>query len=300
MDISNKKKFDIIIPCFNVDNIIEKSLDSIFSQKYSNDKFSVIAIDDGSTDNTLKSLNNYKSEKNFTLINFKSNKGLSKARNEGIRSGNSEIICFIDSDMVIQPNWLLNVEKILMKKGVIGTIGKTVLPKGQTPNKLDNYFYSKYRGVRQFGSDSIIGPTWFLFNNSAVKRSAIEKTNLFDENIRQYGGEDTDLAIRLWDRFPKSFYYSSQIIAEHHHKRTLEQFCSQLEIYGKHNLPMLLKKHPKYYKALGGDWTNSIKGWLVFNMVIAGIIKIINNIISNNLLTKYLVVYSAIRGYRSA
>ena len=61
MDISNKKKFDIIIPCFNVDNIIEKSLDSIFSQEYSNDKFSVIAIDDGSTDNTLKSLNNYKS-----------------------------------------------------------------------------------------------------------------------------------------------------------------------------------------------------------------------------------------------
>ena len=53
-------------------------------------------------------------EKNFTLINFKSNKGLSKARNEGIRSGNSEIICFIDSDMVIQPNWLLNVEKILI------------------------------------------------------------------------------------------------------------------------------------------------------------------------------------------
>ena len=53
MDISNKKKFDIIIPCFNVDNIIEKSLDSIFSQEYSNDKFSVIAIDDGSTDNTF-------------------------------------------------------------------------------------------------------------------------------------------------------------------------------------------------------------------------------------------------------
>ena len=53
MDISNKKKFDIIIPCFNVDNIIEKSLDCIFSQEYSNDKFSVIAIDDGSTDNTF-------------------------------------------------------------------------------------------------------------------------------------------------------------------------------------------------------------------------------------------------------
>jgi len=298
--MSHKTKFDIIVPCYNVDHIIEKSLDSIFSQEYSKDEFSIIAIDDGSTDNTLKFLNNFSSEKNFTIISLESNKGLSTARNRGIRNGNSEIICFIDSDMVIQPDWLLNVDKILMNQETIGVIGKVTLPKKETPNRLDHYFYSKNRGARQFGEESIIGPTWFLFNNSAVKRSAIEKTTLFDEKIKHYGGEDTDLAIRLWDRFPRSFYYSSQIVAEHYHKRTLEQFCSQMEIYGKYNLPILLERHPKHYKELGGDWIKSFKGHLIFNIFFATVIKFLNTIVTFNIFTKYIVIYSTIRGYRKA
>ena len=166
-------------------------------------------------------------------------------------------------------------------------------------NQLDDYFYSKLRGARQFGEHSIIGPTWFLFNNSAVKRSAIEKTNLFDEKIIHYGGEDTDLAIRIWDLFPNSFYYTSQIAAEHYHKRTLEKFCSQMEIYGKYNLPILLKRHPEHAQQLGANWINSIRGLLVFNRFIASIIKFLNYYLPNIILTKYLVIYSAIRGYRN-
>ena len=298
--MSHKTKFDIIIPCYNVDHIIEKCLGSIFSQQYSKDEFSVIAIDDGSTDSTLRCLNSFSSEQNFTIISLESNKGLSTARNCGIRGGNSEIICFIDSDMVIQPDWLLNVEKFLMKEEIIGVIGNVILPKEETPNMLDHYFYSKNRGARQFGEESIIGPTWFLFNNSAVKRSAIESTTLFDENIIHYGGEDTDLAIRIWDSSPRSFYYSSKIVAEHYHKRTLEQFCTQMEIYGKYNLPILLERYPKHHKELGGNWVKSFKGYLIFNIFIASVIKYLNIIFSFSVFTKYIVIYSTMRGYRKA
>ena len=52
--MNHKTKFDVIVPCYNVEHIVDKSLDSILSQKYPKDKFSVIVIDDGSTDNTLK------------------------------------------------------------------------------------------------------------------------------------------------------------------------------------------------------------------------------------------------------
>ena len=296
--MNHKSKFDIIVPCYNVEHIIERSLDSIFSQIYSKDEYSVIVIDDGSTDNTLKSLNRFNSEQNLTVISFESNKGLSTARNHGIRRGNSEIICFIDSDMVIPSDWLLNIEKTLMTKEIIGVLGEVALPKGEIPNKLDKYFYSKLRGARQFGEESIIGPTWFLFNNSAVKRIAIEKTSLFDEKIKLYGGEDTDLAIKLWDIFPNSFYYSSQIVAEHYHKRTLEQFCSQMEIYGEYNLPILLERHPKHHKELGGDWTKSFKGHIIFNAFFASIIKFLNYFLPYNIFTKYIVIYSVVRGYR--
>lgn len=297
--MSYNTKFDIIIPCYNVEHIIEKSIESVLSQEYPKDKFSIIVINDGSTDNTLKCLKRFSFEKNLALFSLESNKGLSAARNYGIRKGTSETICFLDSDMVVQPDWLLNIEKTFIKKGIIGVIGEVSLPKEESPNRLDDYFYSKLRGARQFGEHSIIGPTWFLFNNSAVKRSAIEKTNLFDEKIIHYGGEDTDLAIRIWDLFPNSFYYTSQITAEHYHKRTLEKFCSQMETYGKYNLPILLKRYPEHAKQLGVYWINSIRGLLVFNRFIASIIKFLNYYLPNIILTKYLVIYSAIRGYRN-
>ena len=73
--MSRKTKFDIIVPCYNVEHIIEKTLARIFSQEYSKDSFSVIAIDDGSTDNTLRCLNSFSSEQNFTIISLESNKG---------------------------------------------------------------------------------------------------------------------------------------------------------------------------------------------------------------------------------
>ena len=134
--MNHKTKFDVIVPCYNVEHIVEKSLDSILSQKYPKDKFSVIVIDDGSTDNTLKYLNRFNTEQNFTLISLESNKGLSAARNHGIRNGNSEIICFIDSDMVVQSDWLLKMEKIFMLREIIGVIGEIALPKEESSNRL--------------------------------------------------------------------------------------------------------------------------------------------------------------------
>jgi Glycosyltransferases, probably involved in cell wall biogenesis len=66
--VSYNTKFDIIIPCYNVEHIIEKSIESVLSQEYPKDKFSIIAINDGSTDNTLKCLNTFSFEKNLTLF----------------------------------------------------------------------------------------------------------------------------------------------------------------------------------------------------------------------------------------
>ena len=119
------------------------------------------------------------------------------ARNIGIENSQSEIICFLDSDMVIQPDWLQLIVVELMAEEVIGVIGDTTLPKGEKPNILDYYFYSTQRGARRFGEGSAIGPTWFLFNNTAVKRYAIKKTGLFDEKFTSYGGEDTYMACLL-------------------------------------------------------------------------------------------------------
>ena len=98
MAMNNKSKFDIIVPCYNVEHIIEKSLDSIFSQKYSKDEYSVIVIDDGSTDNTFRLLKKYDQHESITIINRKKNRGYGYSIKEGILASKAEKIFITDAD----------------------------------------------------------------------------------------------------------------------------------------------------------------------------------------------------------
>ena len=288
----------VVVPCYNVAHIVDQCIESLVQQDYPQAKFSIIAVNDGSTDNTKEHLEHFNTHPNFYFFNHDKNKGLSAARNTGIENSQSEIVCFLDSDMVIRPDWLQLIVADLMAEEIIGVIGDTTLPKGEKPNLLDHYFYSAQRGARQFGENSPIGWRWFLFNNTAVKRSAIRKAGLFDEKLTSYGGEDTDMAIRLSYKFPDAIRFSSKISAEHHHKRTLNQFCIQMETYGKNNLPLLLDKYPEYHQELAGDWIATIKGQVLFNSLLSKVLRLINMIIPNIKITRYLVIYSVLKGAR--
>jgi len=290
----------VVVPCNNVAHIVDQCIESLVQQDYPKDKFSIIAVNDGSTDDTKEHLELFKTHPNFYFFDHDKNKGLSVARNTGIENSQSDIVCFLDSDMVIQSDWLQLIVVELMAEEVIGIIGDTILPKGEKPNLLDHYFYSAQRGARRFGEGSAIGPTWFLFNNTAVKRYAIKKTGLFDEKFTSYGGEDTDMAIRLWHNFPDALRFSSKISAEHHHKRNLKQFCKQMENYGRTNLPLLLDRYPEYHKELAGDWVTTWKGRFLFNALFSNLLHVINIILPNIIITRYLVIYSVICGARVA
>ena len=96
----------VVVPCNNVAHIVNQCIKSLIQQDYPQDKFSIIAVNDGSTDNTKEHLEVFKPHPNFYLFDHEKNKGLSATRNTGIKNSQSEIVCFLDSDMVVQPDWL--------------------------------------------------------------------------------------------------------------------------------------------------------------------------------------------------
>ena len=108
------------------------------------------------------------------------------------------------------------------------------------------------------------------------------------------------MAIRLWHNFPGALRFSSKISAKHHHKRTLNQFCEQMETYGKTNLLLLLDRYPEYHQELAGDWITTWKGRFLFNMLVSNLLRLINIILPNITVTRYLVIYSVICGARVA
>ena len=290
---------DIIIPCYNAQNIIKQCIHSVMHQKYNN-QINIYLINDGSTDDTLKILNSFIDYPNIHIINNPTNAGRSVTRNKGIFSGNGEVLLFLDSDMTVQTNWVESHIKILEYDNVVGVVGDYKLPTNQTPNKLDKYLYHPKRGARKFKNNAHIPFRYFLFSNTAIKREVFNVVGPFNENIIEYGGEDTDLAIRIWEKFPHKLKFTNQATSEHNNNKTIYEFYNSMYIYGNKNLPLLLKKYSHYKNDLGGQYIHSIIGYLIFNPIIRLIIKIMNRVITNYWLSRYIVIDCVIRGARNA
>lgn len=109
----------IVLPVYNVSPYLETALDSILNQTYSN--YEVIAVNDGSTDNSKIILENY--QKQFThmeIINQK-NSGLSVARNVGTSHSVGKYIYYFDPDDILQPN-LIEKAVEMMENGHLDII----------------------------------------------------------------------------------------------------------------------------------------------------------------------------------
>ncbi len=78
---------DVIVPCYNVESVIGRCIESLLDQTISNEEYQCFFINDCSTDNTHRVLERYKNTKNITIINQKENLGLAATRNTGIKKG---------------------------------------------------------------------------------------------------------------------------------------------------------------------------------------------------------------------
>lgn len=99
----------VIIPVYKVEKYIRRCLESVIRQESDDYKIECLIIDDGSPDKSIEIVNeivnNYKGTAiSFTIINHKRNRGLSAARNTGIRASTGDYLFFIDSDDDLSDN----------------------------------------------------------------------------------------------------------------------------------------------------------------------------------------------------
>jgi glycosyltransferase EpsH len=94
--IKNNPLISIIVPVYNSEKYLDKCIQSIINQTYSN--FELILINDGSKDSSIEICKKYYSIDNRIIIIDKENEGVSVARNKGIERAKGDWISFVDSD----------------------------------------------------------------------------------------------------------------------------------------------------------------------------------------------------------
>ncbi|MCD9856097.1 glycosyltransferase [Epilithonimonas sp. JDS] len=101
--MNNHPLISLIIPCYNAERSLEKCLNSVVHQSYTN--LEIILVDDGSTDGTSTIYKDFESRDVRIKIIKQENSGVSKARNKGVKTATGEYICFVDSDDWVESDY---------------------------------------------------------------------------------------------------------------------------------------------------------------------------------------------------
>lgn len=203
----SKVCFDVIIPTYNRASFLERAIESVLNQNYQ--FFKLYVIDDGSTDKTKELVEKYTKDERFHYL-YQENKGVSAARNAGIKNSHSPWISFLDSD----DEWLEH--KLSAQEKQINE------------NPEFNFFHSNEIWIRN--NKRINAPLRFdksnhqIFNRSletclispstvSLKRSLIYKFNLFDESLPTC--EDYD----LWNKIllDETIFFSEEFLIKKYH-----------------------------------------------------------------------------------
>ena len=128
----------VIMPVYNAAPFLEKTLESILNQSFFD--FEILAINDGSTDNSSSILTSYAKTDKRLHIETIHNSGAGAARNRGLGLASGKYICFIDSDDIPTVNYLNKLLEVLeTTDSDLACIKYSNFREEPTPEKLSDY-----------------------------------------------------------------------------------------------------------------------------------------------------------------
>ena len=184
----------VIIPLFNKEQFIKKTLLSVLNQTFSD--FEILLINDGSTDGSIDIVTSFDDER-ITLYTTK-NKGVSHARNYGISKANTDLIALLDADDLWEPNHLENLDSLCTSFPNCGLYATAYSKQFFNRKKMKAHFNgvsSDHFGIiEDYFSASIIDSIAWTSGVLIPKKTILEIGG-FDEEMRS--GQDTDLWVRI-------------------------------------------------------------------------------------------------------
>lgn len=111
--MKNNALISVIVPVYNDEQFLKPCIDSIIGQSYN--KLEIILVDDGSTDNSSKILDEFSVIDSRIKVYHKKNTGVSDTRNYGIEKATGEYICFSDADDILAKDYIRYLYSLILK-----------------------------------------------------------------------------------------------------------------------------------------------------------------------------------------
>lgn len=227
LDIQFKYDLDIIIPAYNVEKYIRECLDSVVNQK-TKYRYRVIVIDDGSTDNTGKIIDEFADRENICIIH-QANKGFSGARNAGLDLLNSKYVTFVDSD------------DMLYSDSVIESILNLAMDKGA----------------------DIVQAGHFKFNDKSRKKFSYTGGKTTITKLKGYPwGKIYRATLFEKVKFPENYYYEDSVM-----RQIIHEIADKNKIYGTPDIMYMYRSNPNGITATSGYKPKSLDSlWITMQL----------------------------------
>lgn len=268
MQKSSDRIISVVIPTFNQLSRLKLTLASIDAQKMDFDKFEVVIVNDGSTDDSAAYLEERKTEWNLRVIN-QDNRGRAAARNAGALAAKGDYILFCDDDCIMSPHFIAThynyqKEHSRVLHGQIVTLthmrffddpsdGTLMYPYNEIKTKkafikgiiteedIKKNFHSKIalnkrlNSIEKLIKEIFIGNAenlyWIGFTggNVSMPRDWLESAGMFNESFgKNWGCEDLELGYRLQKK-GYCFSYSDEAV-NYHIARAHFDFKNEVEL----------------------------------------------------------------------
>ncbi len=174
-----KPLISVVIPVFNREDLIKKSIQSVVDQEYS--QFELIVVDDYSTDKSREKVREF-SDPRIKLFELKENGGNAKARNEGWKNAQGEWVAYLDSDDWFEPDYLTRLAEAIVNNPETGFFWTGVRYVNRDDSALKEEFWQP--------REDLPGTTFFdelrIGTNCGVafRKGLMEKYQGFDEAFR--------------------------------------------------------------------------------------------------------------------
>ncbi|MGI9547959.1 MAG: glycosyltransferase [Flavobacteriaceae bacterium] len=233
-------KFSLIVPVYNRPGEVRELFQSLVDQTYKKE-YEIVLVEDGSQQTSEEVVTDFKSLLTITYLS-KKNTGPGDSRNYGMAKASGNYFLLVDSDCILPPDYLLNIESALNEEYVDCFGGPdTAHPSFTAIQHAINYSMTSIwttggiRGHKKMATK--FQPRSF---NMGLSKQAFEASGGFGHI---HPGEDPDLSLRL-KKIGFSISYIAKAVLYHKRRVSLRSFYKQVYKFGLAR-PILNRWHPK-------------------------------------------------------